>query len=69
MAQKRNAPQVKVNQIDLELGKVPPQALELEEAVLGAIMLEKNAIVEVMDILKPERRASENISGYHRPVV
>lgn len=54
MAQKRNAPQVKVNQIDLELGKVPPQALELEEAVLGAIMLEKNAIVEVMDILKPE---------------
>ena len=54
MAQKRNAPQVKANQIDLELGKVPPQALELEEAVLGAIMLEKNAIVEVMDILKPE---------------
>ena len=26
-----------------ELGKIPPQALDLEEAVLGAIMLEKNA--------------------------
>ncbi|MFN8255390.1 MAG: replicative DNA helicase [Bacteroidales bacterium] len=39
---------------DNELGKIPPQALELEEAVLGAIMLEKNAALEVLDILKPE---------------
>src|SRR4030043_990398 len=54
MAQKRNTPQTKVSRIDLELGKIPPQAIELEEAVLGAIMLEKNAIVEVMDILTPE---------------
>src|SRR4030043_518265 len=54
MAQKRNTPQTKVSRIDLELGKIPPQAIELEEAVLGAIMLEKNAIVEVMDILIPE---------------
>lgn len=36
------------------LAKVPPQAPELEEAVLGAIMLEKDAIYEVMDILKSE---------------
>jgi replicative DNA helicase len=36
------------------LGKLPPQALDLEEAVLGALMLEKNAISEVVDILKPE---------------
>lgn len=37
-----------------DLAKLPPQAIELEEAVLGAIMLEKDAIYEVMDILKPE---------------
>ncbi len=37
-----------------ELGKVPPQALELEEVVLGAIMLEPNAALEVLDILSPE---------------
>ena len=37
-----------------ELGKVPPQAVDLEEAVLGAIMLEKDAIIEVLDILTPE---------------
>lgn len=28
----------------LELGKIPPQALDIEEAVLGALMLEKNAL-------------------------
>ena len=54
MAQKKNTPQTKVSRIDLELGKLPPQAIELEEAVLGAIMMEKNAIVEVMDILTPD---------------
>lgn len=35
-------------------GKVPPQARELEEAILGAIMLEKNAFDAVIEILKPE---------------
>ncbi|MGD2033463.1 MAG: replicative DNA helicase [Bacteroidales bacterium] len=40
--------------INLEHGKLPPQAPDLEEAVLGAVMLEKDAIIEVIDILKPE---------------
>ncbi len=45
----------KKNEISLsDYGKLPPQAIELEEAVLGAIMLEKNALAEVIDILKPE---------------
>ncbi len=35
-------------------GKVPPQAKELEEAVLGAIMLEKSAFDVIVEILKPE---------------
>ncbi len=35
-------------------GKVPPQAKELEEAVLGAIMLEKGAFDIAIEILKPE---------------
>ncbi|MCC2546526.1 replicative DNA helicase [Hymenobacter sp. BT175] len=34
-------------------GKLPPQALELEAAVLGALMLEKDALTTVIDILKP----------------
>ncbi len=36
------------------LGKLPPQARDLEEAVLGALMLEKDALSSVIDVLKPE---------------
>ena len=39
--------------IALDYGKIPPQAPDLEEAVLGAIMLEKDAILSVLDILVP----------------
>ena len=35
-------------------GKLPPQARDLEEAVLGAIMLEKSAFDTIVEILKPE---------------
>lgn len=38
---------------DFVFGKVPPQAVPLEEAVLGAIMLEKDALTVVLDILRP----------------
>jgi replicative DNA helicase len=34
-----------------ELGKVPPQAVDVEQAVLGAMMLEKNAINDTIDVL------------------
>ncbi len=34
-------------------GRVPPQATDLEEAVLGAMLLEQNALTNVIDILKP----------------
>ena len=37
------------------IGKLPPQALELEEAVLGALMLEKAPLNDVIDIIhRPE---------------
>ena len=35
-------------------GRIQPQARDLEEAVLGAMMLEKDAVALVIDILKPE---------------
>ena len=40
--------------ITLEKGKLPPQALDLEEAVLGAMMIDKKGIDDVIDILHPE---------------
>lgn len=36
------------------LGKLPPQNLEAEEAVLGALMLEKGSLTIVLEILRPD---------------
>ena len=36
------------------MGKLPPQAQELEDSVLGAIMIEKDAYGTVADLLRPE---------------
>ncbi|OQX78189.1 MAG: replicative DNA helicase [Bacteroidetes bacterium 4484_249] len=43
-----------LSQVFSEHGRVPPQAVDLEEAVLGALMLEQNALTAVIDILNPE---------------
>ena len=40
--------------INLEQAKLPPQALDLEEAVLGAMLIDKKGVDEVIDILQPE---------------
>lgn len=34
--------------------KLPPQALDMERMVLGSMLLDKDAVAEVIDILKPE---------------
>jgi replicative DNA helicase len=39
--------------ISLEKGKLPPQAIDLEEVVLGAMMIDKKGVDEVIDILSP----------------
>lgn len=52
---RRTGTRVNKNQnLSPELGKVPPQAIDLERAVLGAMMLEKNAVTDTIDILKRE---------------
>ena len=40
--------------ISLEKGKIPPQAIDLEIAVLGAMMIDKKGIDDVIDILHPD---------------
>jgi replicative DNA helicase len=39
---------------DFVFGKIPPQALDVEEAVLGALMLDKDALPIVLENLNPE---------------
>ena len=50
---KRGLVQTSVNAVS-EAGKLPPQAPEIEEAVIGAMLLEKNAVNDAIDILQPE---------------
>ncbi len=44
----------KASLISLEKGKIPPQAVDLEEVVLGAMMIDKKGVDEVIDILHPD---------------
>jgi len=74
---KNNYPK-KIQDINAEHGLIPPQATELEEAVLGALMLEKEAIFEIFDFLKPESfyvdahqkiyAAIVSLSEHHKPI-
>lgn len=53
----KNVNPVKVDKttiINLEKGKLPPQVLELEEAVLGAMMIDKKGVDDVIDILQAD---------------
>lgn len=43
-----------IQELSNQLGKLPPQAVEIEEVVLGALMLERDALSTVIDILKPQ---------------
>ena len=51
---RKRAKKSPVSEVFIEHGKVPPQAVDLEEAVLGAMMLEKDPLTDVIEILKPE---------------
>ena len=44
---------VNLDTLGLEVGNRPPQALDVEEAVLGALLIEPNCIDEAMDELTP----------------
>lgn len=39
---------------NLLYGKIPPQTRELEEAILGALLIERDAYTQIIGILKPE---------------
>ena len=54
MAEYKKKQQPLGTQIYNELGKVPPNAIDIEEIVLGQLMIEPDAAILVMDLLKPE---------------
>ena len=56
---RRKDPKVNLDTLGLEMGNRPPQALDVEEAVLGAILIEPNCVDEAMDELSPSCFYSE----------
>ena len=67
-----------LDEINVQYGKLPPQAIQVEEAVLGALMLEKDAInnvsgiIDTMSFYKDEHQkifeAIKNIADKQKPV-
>lgn len=54
--QQLNKPETKrSNLINLEKGKIPPQAIDLEKAILGACLIEKSAFAEAAEIIGAEK--------------
>ncbi|MBN2891804.1 MAG: replicative DNA helicase [Bacteroidales bacterium] len=61
-----------------ELNRIPPQAVDVEEAVLGAIMVEPGSDISIVETLKPESfykeahqrifRAIVQLSSEHLPI-
>ena len=43
-----------IHSASMEMGNVPPHAIDVEEAVLGAMMVSSDSVDQVMDLLKPE---------------
>ena len=79
MAEKKKTnSQFNIDQINAQYGKLPPQAVDVEEAVLGALMLERDAYITVADIIdtpsfyKEEHQkifdAIKKLSGKEKPV-
>ena len=56
---RRRNPDVNLDTLGLEMGNRPPQALDVEEAVLGALLIEPNCIDEAMDELSSKCFYSE----------
>lgn len=53
MATSKLAPRTaKKSDINLAMGKLPPQAIDIENAILGAIMVESSKITDVLDIIQ-----------------
>jgi replicative DNA helicase len=63
---KQDKPQAGGDLSNYVFGKLQPQALQLEEAVLGALMLEKEGLPVVMDILRPESFYTEAHQAIYR---
>ena len=38
----------------MEVGKIPPHDIEAEQAILGCMLTDQDAVVDSIEVLKPE---------------
>ena len=38
----------------MEIGKIPPQDIEAEQAILGSMLTDQDAVTDAVEVLKPE---------------
>ena len=67
-----------IDLLGLDMGKKPPQAIDIEESVLGALMIEANVVTDIMGVLVPDCfykdahkkifSAISSLSARHAPV-
>ncbi len=43
-----------MNEVDVALDRLPPQNIEAEQSILGAVLLENDALAKALEILSPE---------------
>ncbi len=60
MPQRKKEIKVDLSQLSADMGRKPPQAIEIEEAVLAAMMLDNDCINDVLESLIPECFYNEN---------
>ncbi len=61
-------PRVKKDTVKIE-GKLPPQAVDLEKVILGAILIDKEALTSVGAIIKPDSFYKESHSVIYRAIL
>ena len=54
MPQRKKEIKVDLPQLAVDMGRKPPQAIEIEEAVLAAMMLDSDCINDVLESLTPD---------------
>ena len=52
---------------NMDEGRIPPHSIEAEKSVLGAAMLSKDALFDVMEVVKAEDFYDENHKKYLEP--
>jgi len=70
--------EISIDSLNSLFGKMPPQANELEKAVLGALLIQNDAVFTIISVLKPESfyepghqeiyRSIINLATNHKPV-